>query len=163
MNVALTECCWAKREHSPPPSPPPFTMSPLNHLPSPSPSASSLFTSPSPSHPPLWFIPFQHLHPTFLRWPRPSTPRLSIIADRHIFTLSPPPLTSPLASPCPAPCPHASSPTMADGLKQRTRNQRWEMRDAEEKTSRGGKSELRGGKLENVKSEWQGKSYKLVG
>ena len=95
--------------------------------------------------------------------PSPISQALHHCWPSHLHSLSLPLLTSLLASPYLSPCSHASSPTMADGLKRRTQHPRREMREGEEKTSRGGKSGLRGGKLENVKSEWQGKSYNLVG
>lgn len=67
---------------------PPLTISPLNHLSSP--SFLPLHPAFSPhSHPCILllprFIPFHHLHPASRRRPRPSSPRLSITADPYIF------------------------------------------------------------------------------
>ncbi len=125
-------------------SPPPLSL----HFTSPSPLASSSFLDS--------FLCRTFTQPFYAAAPRPSSPRLSITTDPYIFPLSPS-LKLPVG--------FTLTRTMSVYLQ--TLRDRWTEAETltpeNEKEERGRRGELREGKFENVKSEWQGKSYKLKG
>lgn len=99
------------------------------------------------------FIPFQHPHPTSPVPHLPGSPSPLTLTSPLFHPL----LNSPLASPWPSPSPSTSKPSNSDMTEAQTLI-------LEAENERGWRrGERRGGKLGNVKSEWQAKSYKLEG